>query len=80
MDFAKTVPQDTLAEFVPVRGAIHLMTSLGVFLDVEGRRIFVGALSMLQMPDRLGPGEPVTLHVSRPYAQQEGFVGKSAWL
>ena len=75
MDFAKTFAQDPLAEFVPIRGVVHLMTSLGVFFDVESRRIFVGARCMLQMPHRiLGPGEPVTLHVSRSYAEQEMFV------
>jgi hypothetical protein len=75
MDLTKPVPQHPLAEFVPVRGVVHLMTSLGVFLDIESRRIFVGALCMLQMPDRIvGPGEPVTLHVSRSYAKQEGLV------
>jgi len=63
----------------PVRGATsHDLAR--VLLDVESRTIFVGALCMLPMPDRLGPGEPVTLHVSRPYAEQEGLVGKSVWL
>jgi hypothetical protein len=74
MDPAETFAQDPLAEFVPVRGVVHLTTSFGVFLDVQSRRVFVGALCM-QTPHRIPqPGEPVTLHVSRPYAKQEGLV------
>jgi hypothetical protein len=74
MDLAKTFAQDALAEFVPVHGVVHLVTSLGVFLHVQSRRVFVGALCM-QTPDRIPqPGENVTLHVSRPYAEQQGLV------
>jgi hypothetical protein len=75
MELTKTFAQDALAEFVPVHGVVHLVTSLGVFLDVQSQRVFVGTLCMLQMPDRIpGPGDPVTLHVSRPYAEQQGLV------
>jgi hypothetical protein len=74
MDLAKTFAQDALAEFVPVRGVVHLVTDMGVFLTVQGQRVFVAALSM-QTPKRIPqPGEAVTLHVSRPYAEQQGFV------
>ncbi len=74
MDPAKAFAQVALAEFVPVRGVAHLITSLGCFLDVQSRRVFVAALCM-QPPDRIPqPGEAVTLHVSRAYAKQEGLV------
>jgi len=35
MDPAETFAQDPLAEFVPVRGVVHLTTSFGVLLDVK---------------------------------------------
>jgi len=74
VDPAKTFAQDLPAEFVSIRGVVHLTTSFGVFLDVQSRRVFVGALCM-QTPDRIPqPGGSVTLHVSRPYAKQEGLV------
>jgi hypothetical protein len=68
------VEQDALGGFVPVRGEVNLVTDLGVFLTVQSRRVFVAALCM-QTPNRIPqPGEAVTLHVSRPYAEQQGLV------
>src|SRR4029078_3708160 len=52
VDPAKTFAQDLPAEFVSIRGVVHLTTSFGVFLDVQSRRVFVGALCM-QTPDRI---------------------------
>ena len=62
-------------DLVPIEGQLVEVTQLGVFLIVQSRRIFVGALCMRQMPDRrLQPGETVTLDVSRNFVEQEGLV------
>jgi len=74
MDPAKTVAQDPMSEFVSVLGVVHRVSSFGVFLELESRRVFVPILRM-QPPARvLQPGETVTLHVSRSYAEQEMLV------
>jgi len=74
MALAKTFAQDALAEFIPVRDVVHLVTDMGVFVTVQSRRVFVAALCM-HTPKRIPqPGEAVTLHVSRPYAEQQGLV------
>ena len=62
-------------DFVPIEGQLVEVTQLGVFLFVQSRRIFVGTLCLLQMPDRrLQPGETVTLDVSRHFVEREGLV------
>jgi hypothetical protein len=60
--------------FVPIKGVIHLITSLGVFLDVEDRRVFVGIHCMQPIDERLEPGATVTLQVVRSFAEQERLV------
>jgi hypothetical protein len=55
---------------------VHLGTQFGVFLNFQSRIVFVSFYSM-QKPDRISqPGEAVTLHVSRPYARQEGLIAQ----
>ncbi len=62
-------------DFVPIEGQLVEVSQLGVFLIIQSRRIFVGALCMRQMPDRkLQPGETVTLDVSRKLVEREGLV------
>ena len=51
MDPAKTFAQDLPAEFAPIRREVQLVTSLGIFLSVQSRQVFVGAYWM-KKPDR----------------------------
>ena len=53
MDLAKTSAQDPLAEFVPLRSVVHLVTDMGVFLTVQSRRVFVAALCMQTLNESL---------------------------
>jgi len=53
---------------------VQRMTSLGVFLDVDRRRIFVPKTCFV-MPDQpLLSERAATLQVLRWYAKQEGLV------
>jgi hypothetical protein len=61
-------------DFVPIEGVVHLPTSLGVYLDVDRRRIFVPK-TCYEMPDQpLLSERAATLQVLRWYAKQEGLV------
>ena len=61
-------------DFVPIEGVVQRMTSLGVFLDVDRRRIFVPKTCFV-MPDQpLLSEQAATLQVLRWYAKQEGLV------
>ena len=61
-------------DFVPIEGVVQRMTSLGVFLDVDRRRIFVPQ-TCYEMPDQpLQSDREVTLQVLRWYAKQEGLI------
>jgi hypothetical protein len=65
-----------LEDLVSVEGVVHLATTLGVFLDIQGRRIFV-PVNCMETPSQVRtfkPGETVTLQVVRRYAEQEGLV------
>ena len=61
-------------DFVPITGLVHLPTSLGVFLDVEERRIFLRYSDTSTTRPRLVPGETVTLDVRRSFAEAEGLM------
>jgi hypothetical protein len=50
--------------FVLITGVVHLPTSLGVFLDVNERRIFLRDSDTSTSPRRFVPGETVTLDVA----------------
>jgi hypothetical protein len=61
-------------DFVPITGVVHHSTTLGVFLDVENRRVFIPA-NCTSTPSRVfAPGEAVTLEVVRWFAKQEGLI------
>jgi hypothetical protein len=62
-------------DFVPISGVVHLRTSLGIFLAVDGLRVFIPANST-SMPSRVfEPAETVTIEVRRSYAQRKGLIG-----
>jgi hypothetical protein len=68
--------ENDLEDLVSVEGVVHLATTLGVFLDIQDRRIFV-PVNCMETPSQVRtfkPGEIVTLQVVRRYAEQEGFV------
>jgi len=56
---------------VSVTGVIHLHTSLGVFLDVGERRIFIPQFFTSTLLRRYAPGEVVTVNVPRSFAEEE---------
>jgi len=60
--------------FVPITGVVYQPTSLGVFLDVGDRRVFIPA-NCMSMPSRVfAPGETVTVEVLRWFGKQEGLI------
>jgi len=60
--------------FVPITGMVYQATSLGVFLDVGDRRVFIPA-NCMSMPSRVfAPGETVTVEVLRWFGKQEGLI------
>ena len=61
-------------ELIPVSGVVHLYTGLGVFLDVNGRRIFVPSGQTPSPLRGLRTWDVVTLYVNRDYAFRQGFV------
>jgi hypothetical protein len=61
-------------ELVTVVGVVHHVTSLGVFLDVGDRRVFVGRNCMEPVAPPPEAGEPATLRVQRWFAVQEGLA------
>jgi len=63
-----------LEDLVTIVGVVHHVTSLGVFLDVGDRRVFVGRNCMEPLASPPEPGEPATLRVYRWYASPEGLV------
>ena len=61
-------------DFVPITGVVHLRTSLGIFLAVEGLRVFIPA-NCTSTPSRVfEPAETVTIEVQRSYAQRRGLI------
>jgi len=63
-----------LEDLVTIVGVVHHVTSLGVFLDVGDRRVFVGQNCMEAFGHCLKSGEPATLRVYRWFAKQEGLI------
>ena len=61
-------------DLVTLVGVVHHVTSLGVFLDVGDRRVFVGQNCMKPLVQPTEAGEPATLRVYRWFARQEGLV------
>jgi hypothetical protein len=61
-------------DFVPVIGVIHLHTSLGTFLDVGERRIFVPQFFTSTLLRRYAPGERIAVQVLRSFAEQEKLI------
>ena len=62
-----------LEDLFTIVGVIHHVTSLGVFLDVGDRRVFVGQALMEPLAQPLTPGEPATLRVQRWFARQKAW-------
>jgi len=60
-------------EVVPVVGVVHHQTSLGVFLEVAQRRVFIPANCMTTPSQVFEVGEPVTIWVLARFAEQEGL-------
>jgi hypothetical protein len=60
--------------FVPITGVVHHATSLGVFLDVGDRRVFIPPNCMSRLSRVFVPGETVTVDVLRWFAKQEGLI------
>jgi hypothetical protein len=64
-----------LGNLLPVAGLVHLTTDLGLFVEIQGRRVFVPAnFMMLPAPRELRAGELVTVLVSRRFAEREGLA------
>jgi hypothetical protein len=62
-------------DFVPISGVVHLRTSLGIFLAVDGLRVFIPANSTSTPSRVFEPAETVTIEVRRSYAQRKGLIG-----
>jgi hypothetical protein len=61
-------------DFVPISGVVHLRTSLGIFLAVDGQRVFIPS-NCTSTPSRVfEPAETVTIQVLRSYAQRRGLI------
>jgi hypothetical protein len=61
-------------DFVPVIGVIHLHTSLGTFLDVGERRIFVPQFFTSTLLRRYMPGERIAVQLLRSFAEEEKLI------
>jgi hypothetical protein len=59
-------------EAVQVSGKVSLSTAFGLFLDVEGRRLFVPS-PMVLGKRRFKRGQTVTVWLTRGYLKQQGF-------
>jgi hypothetical protein len=61
-------------DFIPITGVVYLRTSLGVFLAVDGQRVFIPA-NCTSTPSRVfEPAETVTIEVLRSYAQRRRLI------
>jgi hypothetical protein len=60
--------------FVPVIGVIHLHTSLGTFLDVGERRIFVPQFYTSTLLRRYASGERIPVQLLRSFAEEEKLI------
>src|SRR5262249_54074598 len=64
-----------LDDLLPLAGLVHLATDLGLFVEIQGRRVFGPAnFTMLPAPRELSAGEPVTVFVSHRFAEREGLI------
>jgi hypothetical protein len=61
-------------DFVPVTGVIHRHTSLGTFLDVGERRIFVPQFYTSTLLRRYAPGEKIVVQLLRSFAEEEKLI------
>ena len=61
-------------DFVPVIGVIHLHTSVGTFLDVGERRIFVPQFFTSTLLRRYMPGERIAVQLLRSFAEEEKLI------
>jgi hypothetical protein len=61
-------------DFVPLIGVVHLSTSLGVFLDIQARRVFIPANFTAARTQVFEAGEPATILVLRRFAEQERLI------
>jgi hypothetical protein len=61
-------------QFVPVAGVVNHQTSLGVFLEVARRRVFIPANCMSAPSAGFEAGEPAVLLVLRRFAEEEGVT------
>jgi hypothetical protein len=59
-------------EAMQVSGTVTLATAFGLFLDVQGRRLFVPN-PMLPGNRRFKRGQKVTFWLTRGYLKQQGF-------
>lgn len=60
--------------FLPVTGIVHHQTSLGVFLEVARRRVFVPINCMSAPSAVFEAGEPAVISVLRSFAEQERLI------
>jgi DNA-directed RNA polymerase subunit E'/Rpb7 len=67
------MPADDL-ELVPVCGRVHVVTAFGLFLDVQGRRLFV-PYALLPNDGKFKRDQKVKLRLMRGYLQQHGIIG-----
>jgi hypothetical protein len=63
-------------EFVPVNGVVFRHTGLGIFLDVDNRRIFFPGHYISTPHRRFAPGEHVTIQVRRSFVEQQGLASR----
>ena len=62
--------------FVAIDGVIERFTSVGVFMDVKGRRVFLPDSYMLTTPRKRTRGERVTVEVLRRVAMRQSLVSE----
>ena len=60
-------------EAVQVSGNVTLTTAFGLFLDIQGRRLFVPN-SMLPGNRKFERGQKVTFLLTRGYLKLQGFI------
>jgi hypothetical protein len=71
---AKAIDHKSLPEtehFVSITGLVHHQTSLGVFLEVARRRVFIPINCMSSPSAVFEPGEPAVQLVLRRFAEEE---------
>jgi hypothetical protein len=61
---------------ISVEGVVYLYSTLGLFLDVAGRLVFIPANFVSPLPEELRRGEAVTLRLPGSYAERKGLVAR----